>query len=100
MGYNYLLYIMQHDKPRELLCSDELFNYYGIGIAGYWLLFRKGRLKDGRRCFYLTDRLAMCLGFENLQQMRYCLTGLQYWRRFVSVERLQVALDRYHNIEI
>lgn len=97
MSYEYILDLMAHDKPRELVCTDEAFSYYQLGVAGFWLMYRKNRLRqDGRRCYYLTDELARCLGFDSLHQMHFCLTGLQYWRRFVSVERLRVALDRYH----
>ena len=88
--------MMAHDKPREFVCSDEAFNYYEMGVCGYWLMYRKQRYREGRRCYYLTDELAMALGFDSLYQMHFCLTGLQYWRRFVSVERLRIALDRYH----
>ncbi len=96
MSVKYILWQMAADKPRELFCYDKQYNYYGIGCCGYWLMYRKDRYKDGRRCYYITDELAMALGFESLHQMQYCLTGLQYWRRFVSVERLRVAMNRYH----
>lgn len=96
MSYEFILAQMAHDKPRELVCYDDQFNYYEMGCLGYYLMFRKNRYKDGRRCYYLTNELAMLLGFESLYQMHYCLTGLQYWRRFVSVERLRVALKGYH----
>ena len=96
MSYEFILAQMAHDKPRELVCYDEQYNYYEMGCCGYYLMYRKNRYKDGRRCYYLTNELAMLLGFESLYQMHYCLTGLQYWRRFVSVERLRVALDGYH----
>lgn len=89
---------MQHDKPQALLCTDEAFTYYHISIVGFYLVYRTNSHRpDGRRCYYLTNELAMCLGFHNLHQMHLCLTTLQYWRRFVSVQRLRVAIDRYHN---
>lgn len=89
---------MQHDKPRELLCTDEAFTYCNISIAGFYLMYRTTTHRpDGRRCYFLTNELAMCLGFHDLHQMHLCLTTLQYWRRFVSVQRLRVAIDRYHH---
>lgn len=96
MSREYLFWCLAQQQPRELLCTDEQYNYYGVGICGFWLMFRRNRLKsDGRRGFYLTDAFAKCLGFEDLHQMKLMLTTLQYWRGFVSVERLRVAFQRY-----
>ena len=95
---DYILENMQHDKPKELLCTDEAFTYYPVSIAGFYLMFRTNSHRpDGRRCYYLTNELAMCLGFASLNTMRCILPAIQYWRRFVSVQRLKVALKRYRN---
>lgn len=92
--------MMAQQKPRELLCHDVQFNYYGIGICGYWLCYRHNKFRsDGRRCYYLTDTLAKCLGFEDLHQMKLMLSTLQFWRGFVSVERLRVAFKRFEEKE-
>lgn len=96
MRINYILSMMAMQQPRELVCMDAHFNYYQMGVAGYYLMYRKNRLHDGRRCYYLTDGLAQVLGFCDLHQMTLHLTTLQYWRRFVSVERLKIAIERYH----
>lgn len=96
MSYEYVLALMARDKPRELVCYDEQYNYFELGCCGYYLMYRQNRYRDGRRLFYLTDELAMALGFDSLYQMRYGLNRIQYWRKFASVERLRIALQRYH----
>ena len=95
---DYILENMQHDKPKDLLCTDEAFNYYRLFVCGFHLVYRSNRLRpDGRRCFMLCNELALCMGFESLNTMRCILPTIQYWRRFISVQRLQVALKRYRN---
>jgi len=79
-----------------LVCFDSDFNYYQLGVAGYLLMYKRRRFKpDARRCFMLTDELARCLNFQSLNDMKYFLPGIQYWRGFVSVERLKAAFLRY-----
>ncbi len=93
-----VLWEMQKEKG-EFVCTDEAFSYYTMWVDGRYLLFRKRTLRpDGRRAFMLTDELARALGFEDLEDMmRYKLPSLQYWRGFVSVERLKIALKRFKN---
>ena len=33
-----------------------------------------------------------------IEEMKYPLYGLQYWRKFVSVERLKAAFDKYNGL--
>ena len=97
MNRQYLLWEMQHALPvNGWVCNDEEYNYYQLGVCGYLLFYRQRRLRpDGRRCYYLTDQLAKALNFDGLYEMHYYLPTIQYWRKFVSVERLRVALERY-----
>lgn len=79
------------------VCSDEDFTYYRVYLYGVFLLYRQRTLRpDGRKGFMLTDGLAMVLGFRNIAEMQYPLYGIQYWRKFVSVERLRAAFNRYN----
>ena len=90
-----ILWWMQKEKG-ELVSHDEDFCYFNVRIDGFRLMYRKKRFKpDGRKGFMLTDALAKCLGFRSLYNMEYCLTGIQYWRKFTSIERLQIAFQRY-----
>ncbi len=96
----YILQQMASAKPvgSGLVCFDEAYNYYQLGIAGYLLMYRRRCLKpDSRRCFLLSDELAKALNFQCLYEMRCLMPSLQYWRRFVSVERLKIALAKYDN---
>lgn len=96
MNREYILDQMQHNKYRELVCFDEAYNYYQIPICGYLLMYRQKRLRnDGRRCYYLTEPLAKALNFDSLFELRFFLSSIQFWRGFVSVERLRVAFARY-----
>ena len=97
MNRETILSLMQTQKPiKGVLCYDEAFCYYSLGVAGFLLMFRRKKYKpDGRRGFLLNDELAKCLGFDNLEQLKYNLTTLQFWRGWVSVERLRVAFQRY-----
>lgn len=100
MSREWILSQMSSSKPvgGGLICYDENYNYYSMGVAGYWLMYRQKRYKpDGRRGYLLTEQLAKCLGFENLIHLRYFMPSIQYWRRFVSVERLKVAFAKYDN---
>lgn len=99
MSRELIFTMLQKQKPlKGLLCFDEEFNYYSMAVAGYWLMYRQKRNKpDGRRGYLITEQLAMCLGFENTIHLKYFLPNIQYWRRFVSVERLRVAFEKYDN---
>ena len=100
MSREFVLEQLQKAKPvgGGLLCWDESYNYYQLGVLGRLLMYRQKRFKpDGRRGYYLTDELARALFFENLVSLKCCLTTLQYWRGFISVERLRVALQRYND---
>lgn len=97
MTQDYLLTLMALDKPvNGYICEDEAYKYFIMGCGGYLLMYRKKLYKDGRRCYYLTDELARALGFANLWEMKWRLPRIQYWRRFVSVERLRIALQKFH----
>lgn len=94
---DYIMECLKHDRGK-IICTDEAFTYYTLFVDGRALLYRRVTLRpDSRRAFYLTDQLAALLGFSDLYNMKFRLTGLQYWRGFVSPERLQKALDKYRN---
>lgn len=80
-----------------LICTDEEYSYYSLSIAGRRLLYRRRRLRpDGRKCFMFTNQLAMLLEFEEgLVEMMHYVPELQYWRRFVSVNRLIKVLEKH-----
>ncbi|MCR4582240.1 MAG: hypothetical protein K5764_01610 [Prevotella sp.] len=78
-----------------LVCYDSEYNYFQLGICGYLLMYRQKRFKDGRRCFMLTDALAKALHFEGLFELKFYLSTIQFWRGFVSVERLKIAFAKY-----
>lgn len=81
------------------VCTDEVFTYYRVQIYGAYLMYRRRSFRpDGRKAYMLNDQLAKCLGFRSLSEMKYPLNRLQYWRRFVSVERLKVAFDNYNRL--
>ncbi len=43
----------------------------------------------------LTDALAKALHFEGLFELKFYLSTIQFWRGFVSVERLKIAFAKY-----
>lgn len=95
MSREMTLWDMQHEKG-ELQCTDEKYSYFSLWIDGRELLYRKRTLRpDGRKSFMLTDEFARALGFDDLMHMGHKLTGIQYWRGFISVERLRIALKRF-----
>lgn len=50
---------------------------------------------DGRKMFRLSDGLARLMMFDDLESMKHTLSSIQYWRGWVSAERLNQALERY-----
>ncbi len=99
MSREYIIEQMASAKPvgGGLICFDGEYNYYQLGICGYLLMYRQRRFKNGRRCYMLTDNLARALNFEGLFELKFYLKTIQFWRGFVSVERLKVAFQRYDN---
>ena len=100
MNREYILQQMAKAKPvgGGLVCFDEDYNYYQLGILGHLLMYRKQRYKPGsRRCYLINDELAKTFHFQCLLEMRCLMPTLQYWRRFVSVERLKVAFAKFDN---
>lgn len=95
----YALTIMSQAKPNVgLVCCDNDWSYFEIGVCGYILMYRQRRHKpEGRRCYYLGENLAKCLNFQSYAEMRWLMPSLQYWRQWVSVERLRVAFAKYDN---
>ena len=94
---DYIMECLKRERGK-VVCTDEAFTYYSLFVDGRALLYRRATLRpDSRRAFYLTDQLAAVLGFCDIYTMSYKLNGLQYWRRFVSPERLQKALDKYRH---
>ena len=94
---DYIMECMRKERGK-LLCTDEAYSYYSLFVDGRSLLYRRATLKpSSRRGFLFTNQLAALLGFYDLHTMKFRLTGLQYWRSFVSPERLQKALDKYRN---
>ena len=93
-----LLDRLQQAKGTKV-CSDEDFTYYRVHLCGVFLIYRKRTLRpDGRKAYMLTDGFAMVLGFRSISEMKYPLYGFQYWRKFVSVERLRAAFDKYNGL--
>lgn len=90
-----ILYLLRQ-RNGTLICTDEIYSYYTVCIDGRYLMYRKRTLRpDSRKAYYLTDEFAKFLGFDGLYFMSVEITSLQYWRRFVSVERLTIALNRF-----
>lgn len=95
MSREYVLEQMAKAKPAKLVCFDSDYNYYLLGVCGYLLMYRQRRFKDGRRCYMLTEQLAKALNFGDLFEFKFYLRTLQFWRGFVSVERLRIAFAKY-----
>ena len=77
-------------------CNDEVFTYYATVVGGHRLMYRRSSYRtDGRKMYRLTDELARLLMFDDLENMKYTLQSIQYWRGWVSTERLNEALKRY-----
>jgi hypothetical protein len=90
-----LLQWLQKEKGKKI-CEDETFSYYEVVIYGRILMYRQKTLrKDGRRCYFITEGLARSLGFPSLNSMKIRLSTIRYWKKFVSVQRIQVAFQRY-----
>lgn len=95
----YVLTEIAQARPNVgLVCYDDVWNYYEIGVCGYLLMYKQRRYKPGgRRCYLINDGLAMCLNFQDYYEMRWFVPTLQYWRKWVSVERLKIALAKFDN---
>lgn len=79
-------------------CSDEVYTYYATVVNGSRLMYRKATMRaDGRKMYRMNDELARLLQFEDMQSMMCSLPTIQYWRGWVSPERLTTALNRYIN---
>lgn len=77
-------------------CNDEVYTYYATVINGLRLMYRKATMRpDGRKMYRLNDELAMLLQFDNLETLKTLLPTIQYWRGWVSPERLTTAMKRY-----
>lgn len=92
---SYMLYRLAQSKG-QLVCTDEQYSYYTTMFEGYCLMYRKASQRpDGRKMFKLTEPLATLMGFDGLGLMKVCLTSLQWWRGWVSTQRLRQALEKY-----
>ena len=80
-------------------CNDGEFTYYATVVGNQRLMYRKtyGRT-DGRKMYKLTEPLARMMGFDSFDSMRYLITTIQYWRGWVSPQRLKVALVKYISV--
>ena len=77
-------------------CNDEMFTYYACVVGNQRLMYRRNTMRsDGRKMFCLTDGLARLLMFDDLESMKHTLPTIQYWRGWMSAERLNQALERY-----
>ena len=77
-------------------CNDGEFSYYATVVGNQRLMYRRATARsDGRKMFRLTDGLARLIMFDDLESMKYALHTIQYWRGWVSPERLMQALERY-----
>lgn len=89
----HLLNELQQAKPLCLVCTDEAFKYYEVCIGGRVLMYRQNVLRpDGKRQYFLNNRLASFLGFGDIAYMAICVPKLRYWKRFVSVKTLELHL--------
>lgn len=77
-------------------CNDGEFTYYATVVNGHRLMYRRayGRT-DGRKMYRMTDELAKLLQYEDMEAMKWGLPTIQYWRGWVSTQRLMQALERY-----
>lgn len=92
---NFMLYRLAECKGQEV-CTDEDYTYYSVMFDGFNLMYRKASKRpDGRKMFMLTEPLATLMGFDTLGLMRVCLKSIQWWRGWVSTQRLRKALAKY-----
>lgn len=91
----YVIDLLRKSKGWEQ-CNDGEFTYYATVVNGHRLMYRRayGRT-DGRKMYRLTDELADLLQLDNLETMKCMLQTIQFWRGWVSTERLTTALERY-----
>lgn len=91
----YIFESLSRAKGKEV-CNDEEFTYYSTIIEGRILMYRKRSARpDGRKMYKLTDQLAMLIGFDSLQSLKYLCRSLQVWRGWTSPERLRAAVTKY-----
>lgn len=91
----YAVELLSKSKGYEQ-CNDEVFTYYATVVGGFRLMYRRASYRtDGRKMFRLTDELARLLQYSDLNEMQCSLQSIQYWRGWVSTERLKKALGRY-----
>lgn len=77
-------------------CNDGEFTYYATVVNGHRLMYRRtSNRTDGRKMYRLTDELASLLQFSDIYEMQCVFNSIQYWRGWVSTERLKKALERY-----
>lgn len=83
----------------QLVCTDEEYSYYFVTVEGYSLMYRRRTQRtDGRKMYKLSEPLARMMGFDSFDSMRYLMTSIQYWRGWVSPQRLTEALVKYISI--
>ncbi len=97
MTIDYIMESLARQRPIEKVCYDLNDSYYRIGVLGHFLMYRQSHVLNGRRCYYLTDGLAQLLGYTGLREMKAMLPSIQYWRKWVSVERLRAAIAKGRN---
>lgn len=91
----YIFELLSRAKGKEV-CNDEEFTYYSVIVEGRILMYRKRSARpDGRKMYKLTDQLAMLIGFDSLQGLKYLCRSLQMWRGWTSPERLSAAVTKY-----
>lgn len=83
----------------QLVCTDEEYSYYSVTVEGFSLMYRKRTQRtDGRKMYRLTEPLARMMGFDSFDSMRYLITSIQYWRGWISPQRLTEALVKYISV--
>lgn len=91
----YAVELLSRSKGWEQ-CNDEDFTYYATVVNGHRLMYRRtSNRTDGRKMYRLTDELARLLQYSDINEMQCSLQSIQYWRGWVSTERLKKALERY-----
>lgn len=80
----------------QLVCTDEEYSYYSVMVEGFSLMYRRRTQRtDGRKMYKLTEPLAWMMGFDGLDSMKYLIRSIQYWRGWVSPQRLTEGLVKY-----
>ena len=94
---DYRLEKILRESPAEKICNWDVargLDLFLIFANGYALTYMKSHKPFGVRCFMLDDNLAKVLGFGDIQRLKAVLP-IRKSRRFISVDNLRRAINRY-----